>query len=992
MSPRRRSTSSVSTLQIVGVVVVLLVVGVVLAVMLAPSKPEAPPPSEISYKSPPERTQPSRPGGSIPNNAPAHPPKKDAVPPETAPPALPEPEEQQKYAVHVEVVDSKTGDPISGAEVFLRRKWSDTEQKDWKDRESAAIRAKDTEAVMALDEERKRFQKNHHWTTGRDGTIEEKLALGGLYAVRVRQTGYVTPPETERTLDESQTSLEVLLKLSSGASVTGRVVEAGSLTPVDNVTIQVVPEEHIRENGFYLASKAWPKTDEQGNYQMKGLVPGEYSVSVNLSEVPYQAGKVLPYQRITVAHPDQEIRGVDFKLDPAGIVWGYVLSTDQEPISGVDVVLCTSKSVLSQALTHFVKQAPPMSDRSEKDGYYELVGVPLNEEWRLYATSEKSAPQLADPFLLTVSQRFVRIDLYVYDGTTVYGRVLDSDYKPIKGAQVMCLPSYSKLVSPLDTPAAFRETRSKEDGAYQLKEVPGGNYQIFAHKEGYKIAASGTPIYPNGHTDLSGIDLILDPVDEGEYAVFGTVTDMTEQPVSGAKVQLEGMSTVSFNNFARETSTGFNGEYVIDGVPTGMYQLRVFKEGYAATTVNRVLLDKPTDVVLGASSVIRGTVLVQGTNQPPKNGYTVTATPLTSLESGSLNFFAMGEGGMSGSFSAPDGSFELTVRPGAYRIEASANSLTPERTEVAVEAGEVVATDTLYLSQEGGVIAGRVTTGDGKSPQGAQVLLVEAGSSAEAAMMATFAGELGGQTTTVGSDGIYSFESLPTGSYSVVARHTSYAAADSGLLELEAGGQLTGIDLRLGTGGALEGYVYQHGNASAGAVVMVTGQGTTQTATADNSGYYYVDGLSSGMYQAVVAPVGSGDLTAVYSTRGAPVEITEGRTTRYDFGTGDGITIEGRCMPGPRTLAGGRVAVNVPGTHIGALGEPVSTSVALSGVSSGIGMDGSFSLENVPPGDWQIDLLYFEQFPDMTLRYVHTELVSVTGEQAIVSLNLNVQF
>ena len=213
----------------------------------------------------------------------------------------------------------------------------------------------------------------------------------------------------------------------------------------------------------------------------------------------------------------------------------------------------------------------------------------------------------------------------------------------------------------------------------------------------------------------------------------------------------------------------------------------------------------------------------------------------------------------------------------------------------------------------------------------------------------------------------------------------------SELIVLDEGGREENVRVRFGAGGGIEGYVYSEGQAVPGAVLLVVGNGVTQNTNTDESGYYYLDGLSSGMYQAMVTDVSSGDLSSIYDARGVQLNVEEGVVTRYDFGTQEGARIEGQCVPGPTNMLGGRAVLVRPGFSQAPLGETVDVT-QLMGQSVGIGPAGGFLMEDIMPGEWQLDIYYFELGVGnpLEVRYVHSEFIQVEqGEVLPLVLNIS---
>jgi protocatechuate 3,4-dioxygenase beta subunit len=979
----RRRKTSVSTLHIVLGVIMLFGALIVLGWMLAPSKPAAPPVSRMTWEKPPEKMAPNR--EAEPRNEAVWPRKKTAGPPPHSNPVL----EEKPYLIRVTVKNARDGSPLPGATVMAHRIWTAAEETEWKRRALALPENSSGAEHAALLEEKDLLQASTRLRTGRNGRAETAVAMAGEYTLSAHKPGYL-PKNAENAILEAETPVhDVVVALSSGATLAGRVSEEGAGRPAAGIPVIITPVSPGDERSGRIRTLP-VKTDEEGRYLSAGLIPGEYEVRLDLSNTPWKTGPEIPYRKIMVHRPDQNITGVNFKVDPAGIVWGRVTTPDNEAVAGANVLLCSSESLFSQALSSAMAQTPPLHGISDETGYYELIGVPLNSEWRVYATAESHSPQLADPFLLTRQNREARIDIFLFSGSDVTGFVIDPAGAPIAGADVLCIPAFSKLLSPMDTPQAFRSTVSGGDnGAFELADLPAGNYQIYGRKEGYKLAAMGTPVYPDGFSPIRNVAVTLYPADEGAHAVYGVVTDTADRPVSGASVALEGLGSGSFSSISRNAATDNQGRFHFAGVETGMYSLTAAAKGFTTKTAGRVLLDKENRIVLSASALVRGKVAVRETGQAPEDGFTISARPDPGVSGARLSMDTLAGPAASNAFTSADGAFEIETTPGDILLEAKAAGFTPARTSLTLEAGETVTGVKLYLTRDGGKIAGRVTTESGESPQGAVVMLIEAGSENQALLMLAGPELSGEKTVTAGADGRFVFDMLPPGAYVLVARHPAWAPAKSGVIHLDTGGREDGVVLRLAGGGAIEGYVYQNNQPVSGAMILLTGETASENVTTDENGYYIAEGLSAGEWQLMVTSLSSGDITDVYGMRSGRVEIENGRTSRYDFGAGGGVRIEGQCMPGPPSILGGRAVLRYPGPPAVPLGETADLS-QLQGQSTGIDPSGAFAIDDVPPGSWQLDIFYMEFGGPAAVgvRYVHTELIEVSGETDLIPLEI----
>ena len=345
MASRKRSISSVSIVQVIAMVVLVLIALIGLAVMFAKPKPVAPPSSHISYEArPPEKEN---------RNAPE--PVAEAPVPEAPPapaPEAPKPEETVEVAqeptlqlkITGVVLNAANQQPISNASITVVRKRT----------------AEDRIALAALDRRDRRkmtgemFGK-HKATSDESGAFSLDLTQAGVYEVVINSPGFI--PFTADTSPLSETALEfrVEARLSAGASISGTVTEAGSSKGAAGVTVRV--ESPGGPSGV---------TDADGKYVVEGLATGEFGVAVDLRGSPYMAGKELPFRKVSIKSADQKVDNVDFVVDAAGVVWGYVLSPDKTPISGANVILSSNQSMVAQALSNIAKKSAPVNDRRWK--------------------------------------------------------------------------------------------------------------------------------------------------------------------------------------------------------------------------------------------------------------------------------------------------------------------------------------------------------------------------------------------------------------------------------------------------------------------------------------------------------------------------------------------------------------------------------------------------------------------------------------------------
>jgi len=933
----------------------IAVVGVVCAVLFAPEKPQAPPASEISYAEKPKPEDwPDGDRGSRPRPRPK---PKAPAPAEAPKPEAPDAPPENQRIIEGTVKDAKTGQPVFKALVQCTRA-----------------------AIVADGDKAEKPKADFKTSTNRKGIYALPVDEPASYRVSVTRAGYVPVKDRECVVGEEQKKVRLDFTLSTGASISGRVAEAGSRQPAVGVKVLVQG----------AAAKALAETDAEGRYMASGLLPGDYAVTLDLRKVAYLARGAAPARNVTVAHETQEVTNVDFTVEGAGQVWGYVMTRERDPLKQVDVLLCSSASMATQAMEVGIKQRGPLHDRSDEEGYFELIGVPLHEEWRLYSMTDKLAPQLSAPFVLTGSRRVAHIDLFLSEGSTVYGRVVSDDRTPIPKADVFCLPFYGTFFSPLNSPQAVRGLASGEDGAFSIPHLPVGDYQVLARKKGFKFAAVGEPIYPDGYSDIYNVEVVLIPITEGEHTVFGTVRDAMGTPIDAATVTLGAMGLQDFETDTKKTETDGQGRYAFGKVAAGLLMLRAEKTGYQPGTVREVRLNEANDIVLNASSIISGTVLVRETGAPPEQ-FTVAALHIAT--GGPAPLVRMLEGRYRGSFSDGTGRFTLEVAPGEYTLEAQATGLTPGRTDVAVGQQEELDGVVIYLRQSGGRIEGHVRTADSGNPQGALVWLASDATTETALAGFRPPSEQGG--VQVGADGAFQFSDLPEGLYTVSARLEGYAQASSEPIVLGEGQNQTGVELLLGRGGVLQGYVMFSGRLEAGAIVTVLGDSATDMTTADGNGQYYMANLASGSYLASAVSLSGNIIMGQIPSLHARVDIVEGQTTTHNFGEPTNTALVGFCTPPPPPGTLGQAVLLLPGAPDDLSGvdprNPATWIQNLAGpagyvlASSQVDPDGFFRLDNLVAGEFVLRVFYANAFETMlgATPDVFADLVTIVEGETI---------
>ncbi len=884
--------------------------------------------------------------------------------------------------LHGVVRSSEDGTPVSNAAVKV---WyaPDALQHLLKDSQTAVAEGRIDDAE-ALDRRVARLTGERVARTDRAGHYAVRLPEPGPYYAELTAWGFIPQQSDSFEVAEGEEATRRDFTLSRGARITGRVMERGTNAPASRVMVDL---RAVQVEGKFVPQSS--PTNDEGVFLFEGLVPGAYVVSLNLRDAPYIVAGDAPARDVQVPNADATVQGIDFVVEPAGIVWGYVQrATDQAPVRGT-VMLSSLESPINQALQSVSKAAPPLTAATKDDGYYELIGVPLKREWCVYFVRGDASPQLSDPFVLTPTHRAVRVDLNVFEGTRVFGHVVNQDGAPVPDAQVACLPAYGAFLRPMRAPLALADDQTNDAGAFEFPYIPPGEYQIIAQREGYKFELSGKKIYSTGQGQVGPVKIVLSSIESGRYSVYGHVTDLDGAPIEGARLRLAGMSGGTLSAEQRETASDRRGYYVFYGVDTGYYLLTADKQGYRDVLVREVRLDVPTDIIMRQTVAIEGTLLARDTREAPEGGRVWAAAVDGDVDSLPA-FFE----GLAGDGVDRDGRFRIEVVPGRHLLRATAPNYVNYEAEMEVGAGGADA-GTIYLNPASGRISGVVRVVDGSSPAGATVQLHDAA----AASIASLADRGRGPQVSVGVDGGFVFTGVSPGRYRVLARLGGFTQAHSEAVYVGDGQDVSGLVIVIGMGGTFEGYVMQNGSVIPEAVVTVNGNGFTSMTSTDYNGYYRIENIPAGMYMAMAARVDGVNLAA-FAPMHTTIEIAEGQTTVHNFGQEQGVPVNGRVNPPPQGGEMGFAVVTVPGAGDmigGRLNSPASWFTSADGFGAymidvkPIDGNGQFTL-NAPPGDYDLHIVYgsVTRIIAQDMRPLHTQPLHVSaGGPADVNIRID---
>ena len=425
------------------------------------------------------------------------------------------------------VIDADTGDPIADANIY----------------------------ASLID------GRGNAWTnTDSGGRYTLPGVPSGAVDIRVQAHGYIEEHLRLR-VEGAERLTGADIELGTGASISGRVVDAETGVPISRVHVRVETNNGDCCNGS--------DTDFDGRYEIAGLAPGTYFVKAEGGRGGYMGvfyGGALDWDGATpvTVTRTSPATGIDFQLELGTSITGRVVDAETgQPVSRVHVFADANTG-----------RGGGNGSDTDFDGRYEISGlapgtyfVKAEGERRGYMRVYYGGAlgwNGATPVTVTRTSPATGIDFQLDTGTSITGRVVDAETgQPVAGAEVYAGPEDQGQMS---------WSRTDGEGRYVLRGLPTGVMELGARGLDY-IEKRLTVV-----TGDSGPSTAPDFRMELGATISGTVTDEdTGLPIVNANI--EANADGAFNSWA---DTDSEGRYVIRGLAPGSYGIkaRAEREGY----------------------------------------------------------------------------------------------------------------------------------------------------------------------------------------------------------------------------------------------------------------------------------------------------------------------------------------------------------------------------------------------------------------------------
>ena len=634
----------------------------------------------------------------------------------------------------------------------------------------ADVRLEATKLTPPLFSKQTRTDSEGIYTLGRllPGQYVVK-AFSKEYVPEFYQNAYSNDEATIITItkDDSLTGFD--FELETGARITGSVKE-DSGQPLENALITFYSPLAPRYRAHAIS-------DENGNYSLNGLRPGDYVAFANkqgfLRQYFDQQSTAENAQLIEVTL-DQDLQGIDFNLSVTHALTGTIVSsTDDTPVRGAIIMVAKEANApLPGKRDKWLRKT-----RSGKDGKFAMQLSP-GRYWVMAAADSfqaelyDNALSIDEATLVEITEdQHTEIHMILDPLGSLTGTIIDSESgEPIEGAIIRIFSENRKSAH-----KPVYHGNSDDQGNYTLSAIQSGSYKMVVQAAGYikeyydnaRFIHDATLIeITAAQTKTIDIDL-----SKGSSLAGGIKDNETEMPLAGATVTL--IST-SDRRIQHKTKSNKDGEYTLDGITAGNYLLKVrhpqyFPEWYKDAETR----DEAKEIEINALTELQGLDL-ELERRPRFNG-SVTGTVIDSTSG--LPVEGAKIVAMPRSFARPvraisdaEGKYELTgLEAGVYSLachaegflvsfyENASNWKNAEKIRVPKD-GQITGIDfRLGVQDEGGyTVQGEIVDETGLALEGTLVMALDADH-----MIAS---------TLTDEKGSYTLQNLPIGSFKISAQ------------------------------------------------------------------------------------------------------------------------------------------------------------------------------------------------------------------------------
>lgn len=474
-------------------------------------------------------------------------------------------------------------------------------------------------------------------TTDEDGNFRLTNLEAGKYTITPVAPPYIVPKEAGNsweegklvTLAEGDTVEDVEIALRTGGVITGRIVNANN-QPLIETTIRL---HRIDERGVIQSVSLYDpnrtQTDDRGIYRIYGLPAGRYKVSVGfaLTEGFLSVGTASGIYRQTfypgvTDEASAEVVEVVEGGEVASVDIATGLPVKSYSVRGRIIDAATGKPLPNMAFGYGTisqgAQGDEMgsmgmtSNRTNAKGEFIQEGV-LPGRFAMFAVIQDNSEAYSDTVIIEVKDADVTgLEIKVRRGASLSGTVVIEGASETEARELMSQFHISYAMNPRGLmPWRTAPLKPAPDGTFSIKGLRAGKVQITPLMPATLKNVTLMRVEHNGADLRDGVEVKEgEPVTGvrvvmayGTGVVRGQVTFEDGAKVEGARYSvILGLPGGDRGRFAKTSELDAAGRFLIEGVPTGEYELALIQGTFIAA-LGRPL---PTPIVIQKVTVENG--------------------------------------------------------------------------------------------------------------------------------------------------------------------------------------------------------------------------------------------------------------------------------------------------------------------------------------------------------------------------------------------------
>ncbi|HKQ62635.1 MAG TPA: carboxypeptidase-like regulatory domain-containing protein, partial [Candidatus Polarisedimenticolaceae bacterium] len=361
---------------------------------------------------------------------------------------------------------------------------------------------------------------------------------------------------------------------------------------------------------------------------------------------------------------------------------------------------------------------------SDRRGRFEFDGLPAVGSYRLVASRAGLAPGEAGPYRVEAGTDRDDVECRLERTARLTLRLADPEGHPVSGGLEVRLRKATSgprsRFAAVGEPVPAAAVKPAADGRYNVEELRPGSFDCVLLPEHWRdLERRDLTLRPGETTDLG--TLTVAPA----ASIAGSVADPGQVPIADANVTaIYGVASGGF--LTRETTTGADGRYVLEGLGEETVVVRVTAAGYAEALRRDVPTgERAVDFVLAPTGSVIGRVALEDGAAPGPFTVRAHVEGRESMRADRALAAWTGQDGGRRQFTSPggDGSFRLEgLEPGTYTLEVRGQGKAPaKKPGVSVTPGGTADVGTIELA-DGLALAGRVVLArDGSAVAGAAI-------------------------------------------------------------------------------------------------------------------------------------------------------------------------------------------------------------------------------------------------------------------------------